>query len=225
MKILYAFVLVLFVVGNFVVSAKAELVSYDEGNCPKCKPNEYRITVEDVVPRGDFVHVNNPPCRNSAESAGEIAKVLQKAVKENLQGEFRRIAAPVNDIIKRIDGEFSKYLRNLGGDIGKYLSPITNPRASCKAISAKLPNGAELTGYTLWIKNASHGRMEVCTDSQKNCSAGWCSIPGPPTVGRSGDGVTVASIIVKNWKHDQSRPVKVHFYFTSPEPPVGPRSP
>jgi hypothetical protein len=168
MKILYVFVLVIFIAVNFVVSARGEIVSYNDGNCPDCDPGEYRITVEDTVPPGDFVHVDNPPCRNSAESAGEIAKVLQSAVNKKFKGEFRRIAAPINDLIKNIDGEVSKYLRNLGGDIGKYLSPFTNPRATCKPISAKLPNDATLTAYSLWIRNATHGAMENAVMSKIN---------------------------------------------------------
>jgi hypothetical protein len=106
---------------------------------------------------------------------------------------------------------------HVGGTVGQILQGYdqnsASNRARCTPVCGVLPDGAVLTALRVEVENATHHAMEPCTPGTV-CSAGFSRVlPQYQTQ-------NLICVVISNWSGDQSRKVKMSYWFKSAIPPV-----
>lgn len=170
--------------------------------------NMFALEVTVNVPNGAYVHVPDPGCMNDA--TGDIQRTLQAAmvVGSPSLAMFSGILAPV------LAGPVGNYLRNQGGDIGKYFSPYAKNGALCAPVIAVVPVSATVLGYRLLAAEMS-GVFSGC-QAGADCSIGWSKFQSEPVV-QGNQSMRTATSIFMNWSHNRQRRARVIMFYTLPQ--------
>lgn len=169
--------------------------------------NMFALEVTVDVPNGAYVHVPDPGCMNDA--TGAIRQTLQAALAAGPPelAMFSGVLAPV------LAGPVGNYLRNQGGDIGKYFSPYAKNGALCAPVIAVVPANAEVLGYRLLAANA--GSPFAKCNPGAECPVGWSKFQSEPII-QSNEAMRTATTIFMNWSHDLFRQARVIMFYRLP---------
>lgn len=122
---------------------------------PNCgQGNMWAVQVDQVVPNGAYVHVTDPGCMNDV--SGALASTLSAA----LTAADPRLALFSGPLGKLLEVPVGTYLRNQGGDIGRYFSPYAKNGALCAPVIAVVPVGARVVGFRFLAADARDGWMD-----------------------------------------------------------------
>jgi hypothetical protein len=188
-----------------------------KGNCPECKAGESAVENTVIVGPGDYVYENDPGCsQNMSESARQAGRL---AADYALPG----LSAFAGPLVDQATNEVSKFINsNIHGDIGRLLSPYTNPRANCTLVTLLIPAKAEYSGFRIEAWDGANGNQpERCTAGQ-DCAGGWCKFTSEPVVNRL-DETTLVYVTFKNWSHNRDRAARLTVYFKRPADAPEPR--
>ena len=211
-----AVVAICLLVGTRMYGQGSGLTCAKDDNCPTCKPGECRLWLEQKVGPGDYVYTGDPAC---AQDTNSQARDMVKALADSQIPGLSRYAGP---FIDAATGEVQKFIKDnvRGGDIGRFLSGFTDPRANCQVVGLIIPTTAEVTGFEMWARDA-HNSGEKCTVNQ-DCAGGWCKWTHYPVTVKQGD-VKFVYGTFKNWSDDRERGAKLIIYFKPAEDWIPPR--
>ena len=188
--------------------------------CSGCLPGESSITVRFNVPPGDYVFKEEPPC-DDGESGDEALSSALEAVAIYFGVPHVALGLQVlsDPLVKKI-------VNKQGGDVAKWLEPVTGERtATCASFCVNIPKGLHYRGYVKWAHDEAGG--SACNDVE-NCNStgaymgntenghsnrwnmGWSGWTGLRHIS-SPDG-TAACMVFKNWSHNRIRDVAVTYY-------------
>lgn len=100
--------------------------------------NMWAVDVTVQVPNGAYVHVPDPGCMNDATA--NIQKVLQAATIAATPS-LALFSGPISALAA---GPVNNYIRNQGGDIGRYFSPYAKNGALCAPVGVIVPKDARV---------------------------------------------------------------------------------
>lgn len=169
--------------------------------------NMWAVDITVQVPNGAYVHVPDPGCMNDA--TGNIQKVLQAAV-ATATPELALFSGPISALAA---GPVNNYIRNQGGDIGKYFSPYAKNGALCAPVAVVVPKDAQVLGYRYLAAN-SGGNFAGCS-AGVDCSIGWSKFQAEPVFQKNESMQAVTSIFM-NWSHDRQRLARMIVFYNMP---------
>ena len=160
------------------------------------------------VPNGAYVHTPNPGCMTDAQ--GRINQVLQAATVAAMPG----LALFSGPIAALGTGPVNNYLRNQGGDIGRYFSPYARDGALCAPVAVIVPKDAQVLGYRLMAGEASGG-FGGCAPGA-DCGIGWSKFQAEPVVQRN-EAMQAVTTIFMNWSHNRQRKARMIIFYRMPQ--------
>lgn len=181
----------------------AELFQPGAPGCEKCAAGEYLLRIYDTVPPGgNYVHVDDPPCRNAKEINEQLATAIA--------------SAPSSENKNQATGELNAVAKGLGisgGTLGKIYADYAGLNtARCHPVCVTVPEGAQVTGLSFYMKPWNSDGLEKCQIGNK--CAGFARVFNHVQTKQS------VCVVVSNWSHNLERPVRMDVWFKSNVPPV-----
>ncbi len=175
-------------------------------NC--AQGNMWAVDIIVGVPNGAYVHTSNPGCMTDAQ--GRINQVLQAATVAAVP-QLALFSGPIAALAgKPVDN----YLRNQGGDIGRYFSPYARDGALCAPVAVIVPKEAQVLGYRLMAGEASGG-FGGCAPGA-DCGIGWSKFQAEPVAQRN-EAMQAVTAIFMNWSNDRQRRARMIIFYQMPQ--------
>jgi hypothetical protein len=168
----------------------------------------YAVDVTVDVPNGAYVHVADPGCMNDA--TGDIQRMMQYA----LNAGYPELAFFSGTISEVLAAPVGNYIRNQGGDIGKYFSPYAKNGAMCAPVIAVVPANADVIGYRLLAAN--QGSDFAGCPPGGECSVGWSKFQAEPIL-QGNSAIRTATTIFMNWSHNLRRNARMIIFYKLPQ--------
>ena len=169
--------------------------------------NRWAVDSTVAVPNGAYVHVPDPGCMNDA--TGQIQKVLQAATVAAAP-QLALFSGPIAGLAA---GPVGDYLKQQGGDIGKWFSPYAKNGALCAPVAVVVPQAATVLGYRL-LAGEQNGGTTLCPPGA-DCSIGWSRWQAEPQVQKNGSMQAVTAVFM-NWANDRNRKARMIVFYTLP---------
>lgn len=112
-----------------------------------------------------------------------------------------------------IAGPVDAYLKEQGGDIGRYFSPYAKNGAMCAPIIGVVPTQATVVGFRFMAHDAQSG-WGGC-ETGVDCSIGWSKFQADPAVQQSAAMQTVTAMFM-NWSDSRSRTARMIVFYQMP---------
>lgn len=188
-----------------IQTMQARQVESAPQNCNQS--NMWAVDITVPVPNGAYVHVPDPGCMNDA--TGDIARVLQGATVA-AKPELAMFSGTIGRVLA---GPVGDYLRNQGGDIGKYFSPYARNGALCAPVIVVVPKDATVLGFRLFGAEASGG-FSRCQPGA-DCPIGFSKWQADP-VRQGNNAMQTVTGVFMNWSHDRQRRARMIVFYNMP---------
>lgn len=171
------------------------------------------IVANRELPRGDYVHVPDPPCGgNGSDRRGVIERTISQHVNVALRGAGAPgfVAGLAGDVAGGLGRGVDERIRNNGGDLARALNS-TDRYAACWDFLIKIPTGAQVVGYRLATSDHWARWQPILCSPGQDCGScnerghcGWFKFRSEPNrIER--DGNVFYTVTAANWSHERPR--------------------
>jgi hypothetical protein len=155
----------------------------------------------------DYVHVDNPPCHaERQDNVAELAGALAAGAFESTYPELKLASPLVGGAATQIVVQSEDWIRQQGGDIGKFLVP--DRYATCATVAADLPANCPMVNLSVSMAESGgdFGACDLGWPGGGACRIGWSAYTWEVKSGSAG---SFAAITLKNWSNDRTRRANV----------------
>jgi hypothetical protein len=175
------------------------------GNCSECQAGEAMVQATVSIPNSGYVDIDNPPCGDPSFNSVRIPDAVKVAAAAYFksQGDLGGAAAYAVGLSEQIINTVAAAASQDAGELGRFVRRATGqPQvSSCGRAVVTLPKEVNIT------------RMVP----SMNCPAGgWCALGNQPTADEADKDLIVASVVGKNWSHNNGAFVTLKVFYRRP---------